>query len=118
MAHVHNVHLELMTEANVSTETRDNVSHVSPVLLDVCYSVLQVAQSLGGISPVKFTRVGNEEITGFRIDLLLGSFDFLCGVLPAQLAYEVLRSLADLLGEVHFLDAFQDERVRHHLVGP
>lgn len=37
-------------------------------------------------------------------------------LVPAQLAYEVVRSLGDLLGEVHLLNAFQDESVRHHLV--
>lgn len=46
----------------------------------------------------------------------MSSFGHLSDVVPAQLADEVLRPLGDLLGEVHLLNAFQDESVGHHLV--
>lgn len=56
---------------------------------------------------------------GIYIVFLISFLIFLlCALVPAQLAYEVLGSLGDLLGEVHLLYAFQDERVRHHLVAP
>lgn len=85
----------------------------SPVLLDISYSIFQVTQSLCWILSVKEIRTWL--FFPFRSDAVSKTT---CSLLPAQLAYQVLGSLGNLLGEVHLLNAFQDEGVRHHLVTP